>query len=303
MMTETGLHDYCEEDLARLDEAGLLALLINGRDTVPRVLIDACAARGDTMISALQQRFDDPGFWRSGEDGLWWLRLHMATIAGLIPSERAAQLLISLMRRLDEVDDHDMQDWLAGYWSALFADKPPIVVTALRELTADRHCDAYIRSNAAQAALFLAQQAGETERELALDWLAAMVEDEGEDEQLRLNLSMDLLDFPRERYRPLLETMAKGLAGDENAYDQESIETAYCEGIDRPEWERFADPWKFYTPEAIAQRRQRWAEEAGEESDFLAPWQEPYTREEGKVGRNDPCPCGSGKKYKKCCLH
>ena len=26
----------------------------------------------------------------------------------------------------------------------------------------------------------------------------------------------------------------------------------------------------------------------------------PVTREE-KVGRNDPCPCGSGKKYKKCC--
>ena len=21
------------------------------------------------------------------------------------------------------------------------------------------------------------------------------------------------------------------------------------------------------------------------------------------VGRNDPCPCGSGKKFKKCCLH
>ena len=24
-------------------------------------------------------------------------------------------------------------------------------------------------------------------------------------------------------------------------------------------------------------------------------------REAAKVGRNDPCPCGSGKKYKKCC--
>ena len=22
-----------------------------------------------------------------------------------------------------------------------------------------------------------------------------------------------------------------------------------------------------------------------------------------KLGRNDPCPCGSGKKYKKCCMH
>ncbi len=27
----------------------------------------------------------------------------------------------------------------------------------------------------------------------------------------------------------------------------------------------------------------------------------PYRREEPKTGRNDPCPCGSGKKYKKCC--
>jgi SEC-C motif-containing protein len=27
----------------------------------------------------------------------------------------------------------------------------------------------------------------------------------------------------------------------------------------------------------------------------------PYVRETPKIGRNDPCPCGSGKKYKKCC--
>ncbi len=37
-------------------------------------------------------------------------------------------------------------------------------------------------------------------------------------------------------------------------------------------------------------------EEAGE------PQKErPVTRQGDKVGRNDPCPCGSGKKYKKCC--
>ena len=27
----------------------------------------------------------------------------------------------------------------------------------------------------------------------------------------------------------------------------------------------------------------------------------PAKRSEPKVGRNAPCPCGSGKKYKKCC--
>jgi uncharacterized protein YchJ len=29
----------------------------------------------------------------------------------------------------------------------------------------------------------------------------------------------------------------------------------------------------------------------------------PLPVEKPKAGRNDPCPCGSGKKYKKCCLN
>ena len=29
----------------------------------------------------------------------------------------------------------------------------------------------------------------------------------------------------------------------------------------------------------------------------------PIKREEPKIGRNEPCPCGSGKKFKKCCMN
>jgi preprotein translocase subunit SecA len=32
-----------------------------------------------------------------------------------------------------------------------------------------------------------------------------------------------------------------------------------------------------------------------------APEKKPFKRPDPKVGRNDPCPCGSGKKHKKCC--
>jgi SEC-C motif-containing protein len=35
--------------------------------------------------------------------------------------------------------------------------------------------------------------------------------------------------------------------------------------------------------------------------DGVLPKQTPIKRTEPKVGRNDLCPCGSGKKYKKCC--
>jgi hypothetical protein len=41
-------------------------------------------------------------------------------------------------------------------------------------------------------------------------------------------------------------------------------------------------------------------EEQEEEPDFLFPRLVPAATV--KVGRNDPCPCGSGKKFKKCCL-
>ncbi|MDT7778598.1 MAG: preprotein translocase subunit SecA, partial [Acidobacteriota bacterium] len=62
-------------------------------------------------------------------------------------------------------------------------------------------------------------------------------------------------------------------------------------------------------PEQLQQRRQRrptsmtftgpnqTATAAGEE----AARTKTVTRDQPKVGRNEPCPCGSGKKYKKCC--
>ena len=44
-------------------------------------------------------------------------------------------------------------------------------------------------------------------------------------------------------------------------------------------------------------RRQDYVMSRGEDTPAPAT----IRREAAKVGRNDPCPCGSGKKYKKCC--
>jgi preprotein translocase subunit SecA len=44
-------------------------------------------------------------------------------------------------------------------------------------------------------------------------------------------------------------------------------------------------------------RRQPMVFSGGEE----AQQKKPVKREAKKIGRNAPCPCGSGKKYKKCC--
>ncbi|MDC3312711.1 SEC-C metal-binding domain-containing protein [Flavobacteriaceae bacterium] len=35
---------------------------------------------------------------------------------------------------------------------------------------------------------------------------------------------------------------------------------------------------------------------------YFLPKMKPYVRKMPRIGRNEPCHCGSGKKYKKCCL-
>jgi preprotein translocase subunit SecA len=56
----------------------------------------------------------------------------------------------------------------------------------------------------------------------------------------------------------------------------------------------------------VAQRTADWQESRGGEDGVApraaAPRSEVRAADGQKVGRNDPCPCGSGKKYKKCCL-
>ena len=57
-----------------------------------------------------------------------------------------------------------------------------------------------------------------------------------------------------------------------------------------------------FTPEERAMAAQAQAQAGGPPPKKEAPRkQQPFKRKGGKIGPNDPCPCGSGKKYKKCC--
>ena len=53
----------------------------------------------------------------------------------------------------------------------------------------------------------------------------------------------------------------------------------------------------------ILETYERLHRRAAEETEWQAEAEQPqtYVRSQPKVGRNDPCPCGSGRKYKRCC--
>lgn len=54
-------------------------------------------------------------------------------------------------------------------------------------------------------------------------------------------------------------------------------------------------------PGAVLKLHAFWLERRGD--DPVIGITEPIRRDGPRVGRNDPCPCGSGRKFKKCCLH
>ena len=302
---------FANEELAILDLPGLIDLLIANEDRAPRNVIDECARRGDTMVNHLSRLADDSRDWYGKSSGEWWLKLHAVMILGLIPTEPAGLLMLKFMRRMSLEEDHDLQDWLASCWPALFHNKPESVQPALRALCEDRAVDWYIRSCAIEAVVAVAQHQGRDKLESALEWLAGIVANEEEDWDLRLCSGNTLLDFPRVQYRQLLEDMAaeQGFVGVH--FSLNDVQKAYAAMQDKADWDRYGDPWKFYLPSEIAARTQRWAEEDAKRDEV--EWDgdygydemfhpETYVRAEPKVGRNDPCPCGSGKKYKKCCL-
>lgn len=300
---------YADEQLASLDSVALLELMIHDEDRVPRNVIDECARRGDGMVELLNDLLSDADNW-NGEAtlGEWWRLLHAVMILGLMPSARAGLLLIDFMQSMSRAEDDGLQDWLSGYWPALFQNKPETVFSPLRDLCEDRSLDWYIRVNATDAVIAAAQYRSESALEHALDWLASISADEQEDWDLRLCCGNTLLNFPRARHRALLDDLAAQQSGWGLHFSADEVQKAYREIKDQPEWERFKNPWQFYDAEAIEHRRQRWEQEILADQEKEDNWigaddaWASYIREIPKVGRNDPCPCGSGKKYKKCCL-
>src|SRR5690606_19165562 len=109
----------------------------------------------------------------------------------------------------------------------------------------------YIRVNAMDPYLALSLHEGSMAFETALDWAAELAGDETEEQYVRLNLGNTLLDFPRDRHHGLLQRLAAQQPKLGRHFDTQDIEHAYARGEDRPDWERFSDPWRFYSPEAI----------------------------------------------------
>jgi preprotein translocase subunit SecA len=119
----------------------------------------------------------------------------------------------------------------------------------------------------------------------SFDMFEAMMQRSQEDTVRYLYL-MQILERPEgpPPGRPVIEGQPAGAGGDGNGRQPRNVSTS----VDELE-------------EAFQRRKRRELEQARMAGAGDRQPVQQVVRGAAKVGRNDPCPCGSGKKYKKCC--
>lgn len=103
-----------------------------------------------------------------------------------------------------------------------------------------------------------------------------------------------LIEYKRESFRMFDELMAE--------YQKEALSLLFRASVETKERRRSEKPIRAYKPVVMSPVNPAQDEEVSEvgasqpQSAAI-----PARRSYEKVGRNEPCPCGSGKKYKRCC--
>jgi hypothetical protein len=298
-----------------LTDEALLDLLFTEEDRLPRAAVDEFLARAPRIIAPLTALVTAPESWHQ-ELPAWWAPIHATYVLGAIGGTSVIPALIQAMEHAQAQDC----DWVTGEISSIMGRLGASARQPLTELLNDRSRSAHLRATAAEA-LAATTLHESTDSDALFGLIGACHADAAEDERLRDVAGNILLDFQRLEHKDTLLAFAREQERKQRHNPMSPLAFSATDVIEAftrttPTLKHYTRDWlDFYDPEAIAQRQARWEEEAQrrEERDDpeadpldddlldLLPL-EPIVRSEPKCGRNDPCPCGSGKKYKKCCL-
>ena len=315
---------------AQMPTPALIELLIQEEDRVTLAHIQELAARADA-VEPLRAWMRDENRWYEARDGEWWALYHAFTILSLT---RRADLLDDLLQGYRYAAQEDF-DWITEISPAAFAQfgeaaVEPLIqfVMAERECTDEDWDATFIRSMLVTALTRIALEHPAVQPRVT-EFVCSRFSDLEETDPSFLGLiSRHALLLDREGVlEPMRAAFERDAVDETIAGDYQETVDSYDPDKQRNDWEYRQELLQFYHPEEIAKRQARWKQEKEDEEhwakqkeadeilgrlgwnsvdeEISAPVGYSVTESsslirELKVGRNDPCPCGSGKKYKKC---
>ena len=265
------------------------------------------------LIRELEQIATSPDHAQESD---YVLHLHAIALLAQWRDTRAYAPLIALLRLPSETLDALLGDYLSVVIGRALASVSGGDLEAIRALAQDPSVDTYARE-AALEALVVCTFEGDQDREALVAELISLADREiaalpaepvfSDEAQLMPTwVASRLCDVADADLLPKIEAWFDSGVLDAEVLDREECRAALTSTFAerRDEALEMGVGYIEDAADAIAQ----WVLESaqangeGDEGEVLHRADEgSFTREAPKVGRNDPCPCGSGKKYKKCC--
>lgn len=282
-----------------------------GEEKLPKFAVGMCTARIEEAGPALRAALAKAAEGEALSQDEYVLAFRSLYILGAARDTTSWPILLRLLRRpADELDD------LLG--DAITESLPRIAAglfdgdaESLLALIAEQSVEEYARSSLFGTATFLAWE-GRVERDRMRAFLEKFYTE---------RLAPDR-HFAWEGWLSAIALLGlRDLAPlFHRAWDEGRVEPRWLDRGDFEEdlaraeaapadIERFEDANLGYIDDVV--EALSWTDRAGDDADPLessfsddTEWfpQEPHINPMRHVGRNDPCPCGSGKKAKKCCL-
>ncbi len=256
----------------------------------------ACGITPEHIPGLIRMLSDDRLNNAPVDSNLVWGPLYAWRALGALKAEAAIGPLLDLLARIGS--HHD--DWVSEDGPQVLGEIGPAAVGPTVVYLADEGHDEWARVAAAKALEELGKRNPEL-REPCLNALRKQLARQAEQsESLNAFLILSLLDFKAVEALPEIREACDADHVDESVsgdFEDFEIELGLKMARTKP-----ARPNKL--SELGAQMRAALGDAlpGGDDvDDALADARPRSPAKSVKIGRNDPCPCGSGKKYKKCC--
>ncbi|MBI1176873.1 DUF1186 domain-containing protein [bacterium] len=231
-----------------------------------------------------------------GDSDWVWGPLYAWRALGELRAEPAIAPLLDLLARIDQNDD----DWVGEEVPRILAQIGPSALAPAKDYLANPAHGEWARVAAARSLGMIGQNHPETRDACVITLRTQLAAHADQSGTLNAMLVSALLDLKAVEALPDMESAFAADHVDETVVgDFEDVEIELGVKTTRTRARR---------PNQLTEMRARLRaalggglSDDGDFEDALADTFPAAPVKRDRVGRNDPCPCGSGKKYKKCC--